>query len=270
MIRTNKIYNLSSLRLFFLLCFLPLNLFSQTNYNLKTISNDFESLVLAPKSWNNNDYIKFAGISGLTYAAMHFDEYILEKVMSNQSFKNSMPVEFGRIWGEPWLTGLLGGGIYLHGLSVENSKNKKIGFEIGEAAIFTSLATIILKIGFGRERPRKVSNPFSFHPFSFKGDDFLSFSSGHTALAFSLSTILASNTEDTYLKVIFYIPAFMTAFSRVYQNHHWFSDVLFGGVLGFSIANFLTGIHKAKNVSEDKFISNQNSIPLFNFKIPLF
>ncbi|MCW8850186.1 MAG: phosphatase PAP2 family protein [Melioribacteraceae bacterium] len=269
MLRTKRIFTLYYLHIFYLLCLSPFTLLPQTNYNLKTISSDFESLVLAPKSWDNNDLIKFVGISGLTYAAMHVDEYILEQVLNNHSYRNSIPVEFGRIWGEPWLTGVLAGGFYIHGMANDNNGNKRLGFEIGESAIFTSLATLLLKISFGRERPRLNSEPFSFHPFSFKSDNFLSFSSGHTALAFSLSTILASNTENNYLKVIFYIPAFMTAFSRVYQNHHWFSDVLFGGVVGFSIAKFVTGIHKVNNHSAENLTIHQNPIPLVDFKIPL-
>ncbi len=127
------------------------------------------------------------------------------------------------------------------------------------------VATLLLKISFGRERPRQNSDPFSFHPFSFEGDNFLSFSSGHTAFAFSLSTVLANNTENNYLKVIFYIPAFMTAFSRVYQNHHWFSDVLFGGVVGFSIAKFVTGLHKIKNHQQNNLINSSKSNTIGRF-----
>ncbi len=47
-------------------------------------------------------------------AAMHLDEYILEKVLENQSYQNSIPVEFGRIWGEPWLTGLIGAVVFIY------------------------------------------------------------------------------------------------------------------------------------------------------------
>lgn len=256
---------------FFLLFFFISEIsIAQYKYNLKDLATDSESFINQPANWQRNDWLSFIGTAGLTYGAMHLDGFVREIVLENHEYKNTIPIEFGRIWGEPYSTLALGGSLYIHGLATDNKSNKKIGFEIGESALFTSIITIILKYSLGRERPRENSNPFSFHPFSFKNDNFLSLSSGHTALAFSLSTVLANNTENNYLKAIFYIPAFMTAFSRVYQNHHWTSDVILGGIIGFSVAKFVTQLHNSKSSSNNANLILQKPINLIDLRIPLY
>ena len=259
-----------SLFLFIILFFISEISNAQYTYNFKDLVSDSESFIEQPTTWQSNDWFTFVGAAGLTYGVMYIDEFVREKVLENHGYKNTIPVEFGRIWGEPYSTLAIGSGFYIHGLAADNKSNKRIGFEIGESAFFTSLITIFLKYSLGRERPRENSNPFSFHPFSFNGDNFLSLNSGHTALAFSLSTVLAKNTEDNYLKAILYIPAFMTAFSRVYQNHHWTSDVILGGIIGFSIAEFVTKLHNSKSSFDSTTLLPQNPIKVIDLKIPLF
>ena len=244
------------------LLFFSIQIFSQKNYNLKTFTNDFEDIAKQPINWDENEWLTFIGVAGLTYGTMYIDELVRMTVIENDTYQNSIPVEFGRIWGEPYTTLIIGGSLYLHGIAAENKANEKIGFEIGESAVFTGLITLFLKYSFGRERPRENTNPFSFHPFSFRSDNFLSINSGHTALGFALSTVLAKNTDNDLLKAAFYFPAFLTAFSRVYQNHHWVSDVILGGIIGYSVAEFVTTQHKPNNTSELDLIQN-NPIPLF-------
>ena len=240
---------------------------AQYKYNLNTFTDDFKEITKQPSNWDKNDWLTIMGVAGLTYGTMYFDEIIRENVLNNHDYKNTIPVEFGRIWGEPWATVAIGGSFYLHGLATNNNANKKLGFEIGESAFYTSVITLILKYSFGRERPRENENAFSFYPFSFQNDNFLSLNSGHTALAFSLSTVLAENTTNDYLKVALFVPAFMTAFSRVYQNHHWTSDVILGGVIGYSVAEFVTRLHKPKS-SEETEVWPEKPMNLFFFKIP--
>lgn len=239
---------------------------AQNNFGLQTGFKDAEALLKSPTTWQLKESLTFLGISGLTYAAMYLDDDIQKFALDNSEYKNSIPAEFGRIWGEPWFTGAIGASLYLHGLAVDNSANKNLAFEIGESALFTGVLTLLIKYSFGRTRPRITSDQFLFSPFSFKNDDYVSFSSGHTALAFSLSTVLAKNTDETLLKVVFYLPAALTAMSRIYQNHHWFSDVIFGGVLGYSVAKFIVSKHKSEN---EKLPEQPNpSYQLFNFTIP--
>jgi len=242
--------------------------FAQTKYNFKTLTNDIEDVAKQPSNWDKNDWLTILGVVGLTYGTMYLDESVRESVLNNDNHRNSIPIEFGRIWGEPWTIVAIGGSFYIHGIATDNNANKKLGFEIGESALFSSIITLFFKYSFGRERPRENSNPFSFYPLSFKQNNFLSLNSGHTALAFSLSTVLAKNTSNDYLKVALFVPAFMTAFSRVYQNHHWTSDVLLGGIIGYSVAEFVTRLHNSKSSNKSDLLELQAPINLFDFRIP--
>ena len=125
--------------------------------------------------------------------------------------------------------------------------------------------TGILKFSFGRSRPYTGAGPFDFHPFSFEGDDFLSLNSGHTGLAFSLSTVLAANIKPTGLKILAFIPAFLTGISRVYDNEHWASDVFLGAFIGYFMGKFVTELH---NNNEKLFGTGQHGTPLIQFSIP--
>ncbi len=241
---------------------------AQFKYNFETLQGDFGDMVDQPINWDKNDWLTIGSIGLLTYGTMHYDSYVREFSLNNQVYKNTLPVEFGRIWGEPLTTLGIAGTFYLHGLATDNTANKKLGFEVGEAALYTSIVTMVFKYAFGRERPRENADPFSFHPFSFRDDFFLSLSSGHTALAFSLSTVLAEHIDNDYLKVLAFVPAFMTAFSRVYQNHHWVSDVLLGGIVGYSVAEFVTRLHKSNSSSQSN-LNQDKPVSLFFIKIPL-
>lgn len=117
---------------------------------------------------------------------------------------------------------------------------------IFETYIYSGLITIIFKSFFGRWRPYSEHGDFSFTGFIIGPNDQYSFSSGHAAVSFALSCVLASTTKNVYLKSIFYIFAGITAFSRVYHDQHWLSDVIMGSYIGILISTMLINMHKEK------------------------
>ncbi len=219
------------------------SLIAQNKYDIKQFWNESGTIVTQPLNWGTNDLLLLAGVASLTYGTMYIDKQIKLGLDDNQEYGNSFPIMFGKYWGGPTITLALGGGLYGYGLLSEDTKIKKIGYEIGQSVFWAGVVTQLFKYGFGRERPRHTDDPFSFHPFSFRNDDFLALNSGHTALAFSLSTVLAENTDNTYLKILAFTPAFLTAFSRVYHQQHWTSDVLLGAIVGYTVGKFVTGLH---------------------------
>ena len=52
--------------------------------------------------------------------------------------------------------------------------------------------------------------------------------SGHTSLAFSLITPYA----ETYSRWLYVIPV-SVGIARMYENKHWFSDVILGAAIGY-------------------------------------
>ncbi|MHB8231387.1 MAG: phosphatase PAP2 family protein [bacterium] len=69
-----------------------------------------------------------------------------------------------------------------------------------------------------------------------------SFPSGHTVTAFSLCVALSYMFPKH--KKLFYILAFIVAFSRVYDGEHYPLDVIAGGILGYTFAKITLTIYK--------------------------
>jgi undecaprenyl-diphosphatase len=81
------------------------------------------------------------------------------------------------------------------------------------------------------------------------------FPSGHTVTAFSLSVALSYMFPER--KKLFYILAFIVAFSRVYDGEHYPLDVIAGGILGWLGAKVTLMAYKKIRKFKD-----------FNFKRP--
>ncbi|MFC2083750.1 phosphatase PAP2 family protein [Bacteroidota bacterium] len=228
----------------------------QNKYNLKQYGSEAIDLIKQPSNWRTDDYLKLSLILGGTYALMQIDETIREEMLKDRSFVGSIPLEIGRYWGEP-ITSLSLGSIFLiHGFMRNNEPNKKLGFEIIQSFTYTIGITSFIKIAFGRARPDISAKAFDFQPIQFKSSKFWALPSGHTSSAFSFSTVLAANIDSDIGKVLVFIPPFITAFSRVYYNRHWVSDVFIGAVLGYFIGKFVTDLHE-----ENEFNSNTGKPP---------
>jgi membrane-associated phospholipid phosphatase len=84
-----------------------------------------------------------------------------------------------------------------------------------------------------------------------------SFPSGHTATAFVGAHLLYKEYKDTspWIAVAGYAVAAGTGFLRIYNNHHWFSDVLTGAGIGIISAEtgylLLPVFHKLLNIKEE-------------------
>ncbi len=75
-----------------------------------------------------------------------------------------------------------------------------------------------------------------------------SFPSGHATQAFAIFMCLVFASKNPYLKILFFLIAFLTAFSRVYLSQHWLIDITAGSIIGFSFSFFYEYllIHKNK------------------------
>jgi membrane-associated phospholipid phosphatase len=58
--------------------------------------------------------------------------------------------------------------------------------------------------------------------------------------------VLASTTKNKYLKIVYYIPAVITCFSRIYHNQHWFSDVVAGAMIAILVTSALIELHRLR------------------------
>lgn len=74
-----------------------------------------------------------------------------------------------------------------------------------------------------------------------------SFPSGHSTTAFAIFISLAIITENKFLKLFFFLLAFLGAFSRMYLSQHWLVDITVGSLIGTGAAIIFYFILMADN-----------------------
>lgn len=102
---------------------------------------------------------------------------------------------------------------------------------VGAALAAAGVLNGALKYAVGRERPNETGDPHRFRPFT--GENrWQSFPSGHAVVAFSLASALSEEARTPWVAALAYGGAAAVAWSRVYDDKHWASDVTAGALVG--------------------------------------
>ncbi|HEX5817383.1 MAG TPA: phosphatase PAP2 family protein [Gemmatimonadales bacterium] len=129
------------------------------------------------------------------------------------------------------------GGLVGTGLVAHQPKILHAGLRVGASVLVSGVVTQGAKWAFGRTRPDSTDDEWEFQPFS--GNE--SMWSGHSAFAFAMATSLSQDIDRPWATVGLYTLATATAWSRVYDNKHWVSDVVVGAAAGIVGAKLATG-----------------------------
>jgi membrane-associated phospholipid phosphatase len=187
-------------------------------------------------------------MGGATFLAMQVDVPIRNAVLrSNDKYYYSAPIEGARMYGELYSPVVFFVGFAAHSLIANDKSTRKIAFEVGQASLYTGAIVLTMKSIIGRARPHDNQGRATYHPFTLIGDDYHSLPGGHTATAVVISTVLSRNIESPWLKALVYVPAVITAFSRVYQDWHWTSDDLLGGAIAYFVTTWVVDLHEQKD-----------------------
>ncbi len=205
--------------------------------------NDALSLVKSPFEWDSSYFFIVPPVVLGTYILSIFDEPVHSGVMASRKYEKSAVMKFGEFYGRPIVPQVSALVLNLYGLAANSPKANQIGLEIYESYLIANGITTFLKGAFGRARPYDNKGAYNFTPFPSGANGHYALPSGHTTVAFSVSSVLASYAKSTWLKALIYSPAVITAVSRVYNNHHWFSDVFLGGAIGYLVGNYLVSRH---------------------------
>ncbi len=201
---------------------------------LNTGSNLATSIV----SFNETKDWELAGTAAVIGIGYSVDNNIHSFSQRNITSLNDKIFSIDKVYGSGYT--LIGvAGIYGYGLFLNDPAVRKIGLQTIEAVGYAGVITTIVKSIVGRSRPYTNDGKATFHPFNTQAAE-TSFPSGHSTVAFAMSTVLANSTNSTFLKIVCYSAAGLVACSRIYHNAHWTSDVITGGAIGYFVGNFVT------------------------------
>jgi membrane-associated phospholipid phosphatase len=111
--------------------------------------------------------------------------------------------------------------------------------------LVSGLIAQTLKFSLGRARPYLNKGAYYFNPIT-PNNDYNSFPSGHTIVAFTISTVLSRRFNNTYASIGLYTLASLTAYQRIYSNNHWFSDTFLSAAIGIVVGNSIVEIQDDK------------------------
>lgn len=223
-----------------------LTILGESTRAAQRLADESLDLVTSPAQISNGNILITLGVIGATSLTYAFDQDIRNRLQSSKSTSMRKATDAGVVAGDPFLHLGLAALVYGTAIAADSPKWKETGEMMGEALILADASTLIIKETVGRGRPNVASTKGDFKPLGFK-NDYDSFSSMHTASSFALASVLASTSDSPAMKTAYYLAATFVGFSRMYQNKHWASDVIFGAALGELSGRVATHYHASRN-----------------------
>ena len=166
------------------------------------------------------------------------DDGIQRFTRDNRSETSNDIAKVTRQMGQPEIYASVGLGVLTAGLIARDRDVRDAGIRISSSLAMTGVVVTVAKFVAGRSRPsREGSDAEDFSPFS----GHTSAPSGHAAMAFALAASLGEEIHNGWVSAGLYTVAAGTAWSRVNDNVHWFSDVVAGAAVGIVSAKFMNG-----------------------------
>jgi membrane-associated phospholipid phosphatase len=203
-------------------------------FDTSTVLEDTRLYFTAPVRWDAKNWMYFGGALALIGASHQLDRTIRDHFATGyqavpgykdtHSTRDAIPAA------------ALVGGTFLYARFVDDQAGDVEAYSMLEAAAFTAVTTEVLKFAAGRERPSETTDVNSWRK---SGS---SFPSLHASAAFAIGTVFAESGGEEYRwirRIVGYGVASATAYTRLHENVHWFSDVVAGAVIGIASARFV-------------------------------
>ncbi|MGC1390122.1 MAG: phosphatase PAP2 family protein [Bacteroidales bacterium] len=247
---------------------------SQKGY-FPSLLKDFEMQITSPFKLKAKQWLITGAAVGITVALFNLDgeidEWARVQKQKHSWINKSSPVitRFGGNWGvySVVATGVLSA-------ICKDEKGVQTSLLATQAMITSGVWVNILKILTGRERPiadyifSKSEGGEWYGPFAVWDQDlatrkpvsaFDAFPSGHTATAFSIATVIATQYKDVKaIPVICYSAATLVGISRLTEHEHWASDVFVGGILGYLCGKQVVNQYNKSHSGQDKLLPQKS------------
>ena len=165
----------------------------------------------------------------------------------------------------------IGVSMYAVGRVARIERMADLGLHGTEALYLAQTLVKLVKGLAGRARPQvDIEDPRSFKLGRGFGDedDYRSFPSGHSGMAFAAAAAVTSETSKWWPKSTWYIApvmyggAALVAISRMYDNRHWASDIVMGAAIGtFSGLKVVRYHHSHPNNRIDRWLLSTAVVP---------
>ena len=210
------------------------------------LGNDVKQQFTFPFHAKKRDWIRFGAFVGFLYVVSYADETVSKNIVSLRNSSNAISsvssfiTNFGSTYE---VYSLLGIGTY--GFVFKNEKIKTTFFLASQSYIIAGAIEGILKFLSKRQRPDYIDpqtglsdptfhGPFFTFPPKAQGTLNSSFPSGHTTAAFAAATVYAMEyRHHPWIPIAAYSFATLVGISRLTEDKHWPTDVLFGAAIGF-------------------------------------
>ena len=221
--------------------------------DITTLTGSIGKVLSSPFHWESNDFYYAGGFLLMSAGSFLLDDEIRKIFLNNRNktFDNLEPV--GYAYGAPLNAASGAILIYLSGLASDNNWLRNTGLMLTETIIAVGIVQIPTRIIFGRARPYTGYGNSSFNFLKGLEQDRASFISGHAAIAFGISNILAHQIDHPVVTAGLYGLAALTPLARLYADKHWTSDVFIGTALGILVSNTIINFHEETAASKNKF-----------------
>ncbi|HSU16714.1 phosphatase PAP2 family protein [Longimicrobium sp.] len=186
----------------------------------------------APREW-----ALWAGAAALFAGSVLLDRTIESGVPDGGGTRYEWASDRLNYLGRPQYAVVALAGTYAAGRLAHAPKTAQAAEHVAIALLASGVANGAVKFAAGRERPSFTDDPHRFKPFS-RQDRWQSFPSGHAVVAFSLAASISEEARKPWVTALAYGTASLVGWSRVYEDRHWTSDVVGGGLIGIAASRY--------------------------------
>jgi membrane-associated phospholipid phosphatase len=198
-------------------------------------------LVASPLHWRGDEWAKVGGTLVITGVVISMDEPISQPFFDWQTDFADAFGKTGKFLGSPPFQAAFSGAALGIGAIAHNKPLQNFALDNLQAQIFTGGLTFLVKELAHRARPYTGEGAYVWHgPFGEGGNDYQSFFSGHSSLAFSTATMVFLHCKKKWwVGLISYATATGVAISRMQTHDHWASDIVLGAAIGSAVSTFV-------------------------------
>lgn len=218
---------------------------------VKTIGLDEWHIIKAP--FQKKALVWDAVVIGATGVLIANDESVAHQVQP-QWHDTSINVSSATVYA----TAATAGGIYVTGLFTHSDHAQETGIRSAEAAIDSALLYGAMKAITARQRPYMGNGDGKFFSGNWSSG---SFPSGHSAMAWTLASVVAHEYPSWPVRILMYGLATTASTARVTAGVHFPADVFAGGVMGYLIGDYVASKPSAKKPSTAQSHSRIRRMP---------